>query len=200
MNGSREIKGRFSKLPTSGRIGRIVKKLLAKVGVSQTKKIMKDAVTFDRLNPPAKAKYVREMVIRMKRTIGPAQSKEIMASCGMMCCGVTTRKAAQKAAQEATSLKDLIGKLNERHIGGGRLKLKNKNTIVGGYSRCYCGMVSKTRTRFPDLTYCHCSTGWYKQLFETSLKRPVQVKITRSIVCGAKGCEFEIKIASKQTI
>ena len=74
--------------------------------------------------------------------------------------------------------------------------MKDKSTIQGGYDRCYCGMVSKTRMPFPDLTYCHCSTGWYKQLFETALKKSVRVKIKRSIICGAKTCEFEIKIGN----
>lgn len=198
MKGRDKNKVQSLKLPTSGRIGRIVKKMLSKVGLSKTEKVMKGADAFNKLNQPAKAKYVREMVIRMKKTIGPAQSNEILASCGSMCCGVTTRKAAVNAMNASKSLKKFIQELNKRHIGGGRLKLRGKDTIIGGYDRCYCGMVSKTRTPFPDLTYCHCSTGWYKQLFETALKKPVKVTIKKSIICGAKTCEFEIKIEKQK--
>jgi hypothetical protein len=57
-----------------------------------------------------------------------------------------------------------------------RLKLKDLNTIVGGYDRCYCGRVKQTRQPFPTDTYCYCSTGWYKSLFEAAFGRPVKVK------------------------
>lgn len=194
MKGKEKNKSKSSKLLTSGRIGRIVKKMLSKVGLSTTEKVMKDVHGFNDLNQPAKADYVREMVKRMKKVIGTEQSKEILASCGSMCCGITTRKAVIKTKQASKSLKEFIQELNKHHIGGGRLKLKDKKTITGGYDQCYCGMVSKTRTRFPDLTYCHCSTGWYKQLFETALQKPVKVTIKKSIICGAKTCEFVIKI------
>jgi len=197
VKGKEKNKVRSSKLPTSGRIGRIVKKLLSTAGLSTTEKVMKGVGTFNDLSQTAKADYVRDMVKRMQGAIGTAKTREILVSCGKMCCGMTTRKAALKAMQESRSLADLIKKLNERHIGGGMLKLKGKDTIVGGYDRCYCGMVSKTRTQFPDLTYCHCSTGWYKQLFETALEKPVRVTIKRSIICGANTCEFEIKIEKK---
>lgn len=194
MKGSRKHKDHSSKLPTSGRIGRIVKKLLSTAGLSTTEKVMKGVDTFNNLSQTAKADYVRDMVKRMQGTIGTAKTREILVSCGKMCCGITTRKAAAKAAQVSKSLEDFIKELNKHHIGGGRLKMKDKHTITGGYNRCYCGMVNKTRTPFPDLTYCHCSCGWYRQLFETALEKPVQVTIKKSILCGAKTCEFEIKI------
>ena len=171
--------------------------MISKAGVSVTRKVMGGAGTFKQLDYPSKADYLREMVQRMKRILGTAETKEIFAACGMMCCGITSRKLANQLMQESKSLKDFIKKLNEKHLGGGRLKLKNKNTIIGGYDRCYCGAVSKTRKHFPDLTYCHCSTGWYKQLFETALGRPVKVKILKSIISGAKTCEFVIKIKGR---
>jgi len=185
------------KLPTSGRIGRLAKIMISEVGVSTARQVMKGADKFDQLNPSARADYIREMIRRMKQMIGVAKTWKILVSCGRMCCGATTRKLAVKTIQGSGSLKDFISRLNKRHIGGGRLKLKDKNTITGGYDRCYCGMVSKTRTPFPTATYCSCSTGWYKQLFETALGRPVEVKILQSIISGSKTCEFVIKISKK---
>ena len=44
-----------------------------------------------------------------------------------------------------------------RKWGGGRLKRKNRNTIVGGYERFGCGRVKQTRLPFPTDTYCRCS-------------------------------------------
>lgn len=183
-----------SKLPLTGRIGRIAKIMISETELSTVEQVMKGAGKFDELSSSAKADYIRDMVNRMKQVIGVTKTRKILVSCGMMCCGITHRKLAKQLMQESKSIKDFISRINKRHIGGGRLKLQGANTITGGYDRCYCGIVSKTRTSFPDLIYCHCSTGWYKQLFETALSRPVKVKILKSIISGAKTCEFVIKI------
>ncbi len=95
--------------------------------------------------------------------------------------------------KESKSVEELIAKLNEAGIGGGRLKLKNKHTIVGGYDWCYCGRVKQTEEPFPTDTYCHCSTGWYKSLFGAAFDKPVEVKLKQSILQGADSCEFEIE-------
>jgi hypothetical protein len=181
-------------LPTSGRIGRIAKKVVEETDIKTAAKIMKGAVDFKELSYQQRAELLKEIVKRMKSVLGSKKTKEIFISCGTMCCGATSRKLVKKAMEKSRSLKELIDNLNKKHIGGGRLKLKNARTITGGYDRCYCGMVSKARMPYPDLTYCHCSTGWYKQLFETALNKRVEVKILQSIVCGAKTCEFIITI------
>ena len=83
--------------------------------------------------------------------------------------------------EESKSVKGLLARLNERRIGGGRLKLRNKNTIVGGYDWCYCGRVKHTQQPFPTDTYCHCPAEWYKSLFEAAFDKPTQaVNHTRS--------------------
>lgn len=181
-------------LPGSGRIGRIAKLMVAEIGLSKAERVMRGAEKFKEFSYPAKANYMRGMIQRLKKIAGTTATNKILTSCGMMCCGVTHRKLAKHLMQKSRSLGDFIRKLNEKHVGGGRLRLQNKHTITGGYDRCYCGSVSKTGTRFPDLTYCQCSTGWYKQLFETALERPVQVTILQSIISGARTCEFVIKI------
>ena len=95
--------------------------------------------------------------------------------------------------EESKSVKGLLARLNERGIGGGRLKLKDRNTIVGSYDWCYCGRVKQTQQPFPTDTYCHCSAGWYKSLFEAAFDKPVKVKLKKSIIQGADSCEFEIE-------
>ena len=187
-------KSKKTSLPTSGRIGRIARILVSEVGESRARKIMKGAETFNQLSQPLKAEYIKNMIKRMKQIIGVPKTYQLLVSCGQKCCGVSTRKKATEIFKKSKSLKEFINLLNKQGIGGGRLKMKDKTTITGGYDRCYCGMVSKTRSPFTDTTYCTCSTGWYKQLFETALGRPVEVKILQSIVAGAETCEFIIKL------
>ena len=96
--------------------------------------------------------------------------------------------------EESHSVEELLAKLNEAGIGGGRLTLKNNSTILGGYDWCYCGRVKQTKEPFPTDTYCHCSTGWYKSLFEAAFDKPVKVTLKQSILQGTDSCEFEIRL------
>jgi predicted hydrocarbon binding protein len=41
-------------------------------------------------------------------------------------------------------------------------------------------------------TYCNCSRGWAKALFEGALGRPVEVVMEESIVEGDDQCKFRI--------
>jgi predicted hydrocarbon binding protein len=183
-------------LPKYGALGRIARVLIEEIGEAAARDILKDADRFRTLNAKDKAEYIRNLIKRMKQTIGVPKTYNVLVSCGQKCCSENTRKKALEIFRESKSLEDFIELLNEHKLGGGRLKLKDKHTITGGYDRCYCGMVNKTSKRFSDMTYCQCSTGWYKQLFETALGRPVKVKLLQSIISGAETCEFEINIDS----
>jgi predicted hydrocarbon binding protein len=183
-----------SKLPQGGRIGRLAKKIAEATSLEVSERIMKTYGEFEKANKAGKAAWIKKTVERMERELGKRTTKKILESCGRMCCGSTSRKAAEKSMDEAGTVKEFIEGLNRRGLGGGRLRLKNKNTITGGYDVCYCGQVKHTSQPFKDTTYCHCSIGWYKQLFESALKRPVKVEIVQTIISGAKSCEFVIHI------
>lgn len=181
--------------PTTGRIGRIVKILYDMAGRAAVKEVMKGVADFmSAKRPQDRAAWMRLMIGRMEGTIGREKAIQVMTACGRMCCGVTSRRRADEIKKSSPTLIELVQNLNRGRLGGGRLRVVDKHTITGGYDRCYCGLVSQTAEKFPLLTYCSCSAGWYRQLFETVLGRPVTVEINRSIITGAKTCEFIIRI------
>jgi hypothetical protein len=155
---------------------------------------MRGADKYGSSNYAEKAAWWREAVERLAKEVGEETAIKIMESCGRKCCGPTRIKHAKKLMNESKSLEELLGRLNKIRIGGGRLRLKNQNTVVGGYDRCYCGQVKQTKKPFSNRIYCHCSVGWYKQLFESALGRPIQIEIQQSIISGAESCEFIIHI------
>jgi predicted hydrocarbon binding protein len=166
----------------------------AEAGAAVSAKVVIKTDDFDATsNYAQKAEWIRNAVQRLENEAGKAAAINVMQACGRKCCGPTQQKRAKQFMQESNSVKELLAKLNEAGIGGGRLKLKSKNTIAGGYDRCYCGRVKQTQKPFPTDTYCHCSTGWYKSLFEAAFDKPVKVKLLQSILQGADSCEFEIE-------
>lgn len=149
---------------------------------------------FSAKNATAKAAWMRQMMLRLETNCDAETCNQVLQSCGRKCCGINSRKHARKLYLESTSLEEFILKMNHCGLGGGRLKLLSADTISAGYDRCFCGQVSQTEVPFPTITYCQCSVGWYKQLFETALGTQVEVELLQSIISGAKSCEFRIRL------
>ena len=177
-----------------GWMTRLVRAIEKEAGPEIVHKVVKDHEEFDGTTDyRVKAGWIRMMIGRLEKAVGSETAIRIMQNCGRKCCGPTQQKRANAFMAESRSVAELLGKLNETGIGGGRLKLKNKNTIAGGYDRCYCGRVKQTEETFPTDTYCHCSVGWYKSLFEAAFGKPVEVELKQSIIQGAGSCEFVIR-------
>jgi predicted hydrocarbon binding protein len=171
----------------------------AEAGVAVSKRVIIRPEQFDATsNYAQKAAWIRNAVQRLEKEAGKAAAIHVMQACGAKCCGPTQQKRAKQFMAESHSIEELLAKLNAAGIGGGRLLLKNKNTILGGYDRCYCGRVKQTQEPFPTDTYCQCSTGWYRSLFEAAFGRPVEVILKQSILQGADRCEFEIRLGDPE--
>ncbi|MGC1120429.1 MAG: DUF6144 family protein [Candidatus Methanofastidiosia archaeon] len=139
-----------------------------------------------------KAAWLKKAMETLETLVGTETTVRIMEECGRKCCGQTSRTRAKQIFNKSKSMQEFIETLNSAHLGGGRLRIQG-DTITGGYDCCYCGQVKHTKDVFP-MTYCNCSVGWYKQLFESALGRPVGVELVQSIVTGAETCEFIIHI------
>ena len=59
--------------------------------------------------------------------------------------------------------------------------------------KCYCSLVNAAEEKI-SLTYCHCSKGFVKKLWEEVLQRPVKVDLVQSVISGASECKFVIHL------
>ncbi len=57
---------------------------------------------------------------------------------------------------------------------------------------CFCPFIDNSMVNSD--TMCYCSIGWQKEMYETLTGRPVDVKVTDSVLKGGKRCSFEILI------
>lgn len=183
------------KIPKTGRIGRLARSIEKEANRSVLLKVMQDTDEYESTSSYAiKAAWWKGAVEQLEKLVGKETTVRIMENCGRQCCGATHRKHAKQFMSESKSIEEFLDKMNKKGIGGGRFKLKDRNTIVGGYNRCYCGQVSRTKEPFSTNTYCQCGVGWIKQLFESALEKPVDVELLQSVIMGAKSCEFIIHI------
>lgn len=59
---------------------------------------------------------------------------------------------------------------------------------------CHCPLVRNHFNEGISPTFCNCSAGWYRQLWEGILGRPVRIKILKSLIKGDKNCKFAISL------
>lgn len=145
--------------------------------------------------PQQRARSIQGMMAVLDRDVDGETGRAIMEACGRTCISAGTLAKAQRLQREADDLDDLLRRLNEAHIGGGHLR-RQENAIYAAYDRCYCGSVSRTREAL-SATYCACSYGWYRELFETLCNGPVEVELLTSIIQGDDRCEFVIRISDR---
>jgi len=58
---------------------------------------------------------------------------------------------------------------------------------------CHCSLVKRTKEKISP-TFCCCSGGWVKQLWEGILEQPVEVKLTESLFKGDDHCTHAVRI------
>ncbi len=157
---------------------------------------MLDADVYASFKPKGKAKWWKSSIDRLTDELGETQAIEVMQACGRKCCNQGNRKTAKRLMAESGSLQEFLIKVSEYGVKSGELEyvLKDKNTVIGRFYRCFCGRVSKTQETFPNLIYCNCSAEFHKQFFEAALEKPIAVEITQSIINGSDYCEFIIHI------
>jgi predicted hydrocarbon binding protein len=143
-------------------------------------------------SPTKKAAYVKCLMDNFDKQFPQDVRTKVMEECGRKCISASTVEKAKKIGQNSKTLEELVGELNKSHIGGGHLRLEG-NQIHASYDRCYCGSVKQTKERFSP-TYCNCSRGWYLELFEQAMGKPVKVDMLESVVQGAKTCKFIIHV------
>jgi predicted hydrocarbon binding protein len=132
---------------------------------------------------------VKAILAGLEDACGEAIVAKVMKPCGRQCIPDNFIARAKSIYEEAESVDDFLNLLNKTRIGGGKLHIRD-GKIIGIYDKCYCGIAKKIKGLSP--LFCHCSEGWYEQLFSSVFEKPVEVKKVRTVLDGSDICEFEI--------
>ena len=178
------------KIPKTGKFGSLAKNIEKETNRDIVLKVMQEIDRFKSASDRAeKAEWIKGAIKRLEQQVGKEKSIKIMENCGRDCC----RKHARykRLIKESKSIEEFLDKLS---TGGFQFKLKDKNTMVGEYDKCYCYMVKQTKKPFQNKLYCQCGIGHIKQLFESALKKPVEVELIQSVITGSESCKFLIHV------
>ena len=117
--------------------------------------------------------------------------KKIMELCGEACAhSDEDLRTAKKIGEEAADENEILTRMKKELPWSGTWTRKG-NIIQSVCVKCGCPLV---RNKVVDLTgtFCYCSRGWVKKIFETLLKKPVNVELEKSIGLGDKVCKFVV--------
>lgn len=172
------------------KVDRILENIRATAGTASYNSIVAACGPLDpKTTPNKQAKYAKEVVDKILEISGEDVAKRVMRPCGHECISNSLVEKAKRLHSRASSTNDFLRLLNEEHIGGGQLHLKD-GKIIGVYNTCYCGLAKQAKGM--SSVYCYCSAGWFERLFSSTLGDSVKVSKVQSILNGSDKCIFEI--------
>lgn len=134
-------------------------------------------------------KWIGTLMGNLDQHLDEETKVKVLENCGRACITQNLIKKAKVCNQKAKDMNDFLDKFGKIYS---HLQKEGDNIYIV-YPKCYCPLV-KDYPGSLSPTWCNCSRGWVKQLFESALERPVQVELEKSIVQGDDCCRFKVRL------
>jgi predicted hydrocarbon binding protein len=136
-------------------------------------------------------------VLKGLSTLDVDTQKKVMELCGETCAKAVLFAGGQldiasRISQEENDEDELLRRVNQEILWCGKWT-RIGNVIKATCEECGCPLVKNNIIQISP-TFCYCSRGWMKKIFETVFKRPVEVELTKAIGRGDNMCQFKVKL------
>jgi len=135
--------------------------------------------------------WISSLMKSMDEHLDDEEKIKLLEDCGRACAG---RHAKSEAAKHKGHLDKWLEALR-KWVGAENVR-KEGDVIRVVYGKCFCPLVQDSPPLLSD-TFCNCSRGWLKEVFETVVDNPVDVKLEDSIMRGGKHCRFFVRLTYK---
>jgi len=133
-------------------------------------------------------KWITNLIDGLNENADEKTIAKMLEQCGRQCQSqsfITKAKEIYKKSKNADDFLEKLGRVYKHlHREGDKVYLM--------YPKCYCSQVNKIPKGKLSGTYCNCSRGWAKALFEGAIGRPVEVIMEKSIINGDNQCKFRV--------
>jgi hypothetical protein len=146
-------------------------------------------------------KVIRRFMNELDTSLEPAARARFMENCGRACFeGAHGKRPADPPKPENTArflegMKKYLGEEGVKREGD-QMIVYFKYTanpqglkVADGY--CLCPILEDSPKDISP-TYCLCSVGYVKEIFERQVGKPVAVELLDSVLRGGKGCNFKV--------
>jgi len=133
-------------------------------------------------------KWIVDLINGLDNNVDKKTIAKILEQCGRQCQSQSFVKKAKAIYEKSKNRDDFLNKLGQvyKHLR------REGNKVYIAYPKCYCPQVNKIPKGKLSGTYCNCSRGWAKALFEGATGKPVEVNMKKSIINGDDQCKFEV--------
>jgi predicted hydrocarbon binding protein len=133
-------------------------------------------------------RWIENLMAAMDAHLDEGTRAALLEPCGRACAQTGAMASAKKCQGDVDKLVATL----ERWIGQGNAH-RDGGVVHVVYPRCFCHLVAKGPERLPE-TYCLCSRGWLKEMFETVVNHAVEVALLESVKCGGEQCRFTVTL------
>lgn len=139
-------------------------------------------------------RWLEALMTGLETEVDGRTRARLMECCGQACAlhhaSIEKAKAIQHAVKDIGELLDGLNQLEDFWCGKWE---RDGDTIYSVCKECGCPIVRAGLIKLSP-TFCECSRGWVKAVFETVLGRPVEVKLGQAIGRGDQVCEFIVRL------
>ena len=133
-------------------------------------------------------RWVQNILLSIDGQLNEGTKARLMESCGRACARSSVIEEAEACRGD---LDAFLAKIRS-WVGQGNVTVDGE-TIRVVYEECFCKLTTEI-PRELAVTYCLCSCGWLKEMFETVVGRPVEVDLESSIRRGSDTCSFVVRL------
>jgi predicted hydrocarbon binding protein len=143
-------------------------------------------------------KWVETLMSTLEILVDEDTRAGLMESCGRVCAlhygSIEQARAIKHSAKE---MDELLYKLNQQEgLWCGKWE-RDGDIIYSVCKECGCPLVRAGLVKLSP-TFCNCSRGWVKAVFEAVLGRPVEVELEQAIGRGDQVCRFLVRPGRKE--
>ena len=133
-------------------------------------------------------RWIRWLIAALDEYVDEETKAKILEQCGRQCQSENFVKKARKIYEKSEDIDEFLERFGRVY----KYLHREGDKVYLIYPKCYCPHVNKIPAGKLSATYCICSRGWAKALFEGALGQPVDVIMEESIVNGDAQCKFRI--------
>ena len=138
--------------------------------------------------PKRMEKWIIQPIDGLDEHIDEETRAKVLEQCGRQCQTASLVKKARNIYKQSKNLDEFLKKFGEVY----KNLHKEGDSVYIVYPKCYCSFVNKIPSANLSATFCNCSRGWAKELFEQALGKPIDVIMEESIVQGDEQCKFRL--------
>jgi hypothetical protein len=131
-------------------------------------------------------KWISDLISSADNNLDPQLQKQLLEYCGRQCAKTN---AAAEIEKFKGNLNGLMEELRQKWVEQvdfdaekGKFYLKGKKS-----ESCACAIINGNKNKVSG-TFCNCSLGFYKELFESVGGKPISIKLTETLLRGSDRC------------